>query len=72
MFKRLKPLVIHGRIIGDPLAVELAQFLTEERALYVAELRVTRQYSWRSLAEECGRAWGKRSEGFPERREMVA
>ena len=33
MFKRLKPLVIHGRIIGDPLAVELAQFLTEDALL---------------------------------------
>jgi hypothetical protein len=39
MFKRLKPLVIHGRSITDPLAIELAQCMTDERALFVAELR---------------------------------
>ena len=59
MFKRLKPLVIHGRSITDPLAIELAQYMTDERALFVAELRVRREYTWRSVAEECGRAWGK-------------
>lgn len=59
MFKRLKPLVIQGRQINDPLAVELAQFMTDERALFVAELRVQRGYTWRAIAEECGRAWGK-------------
>ena len=40
MFKRLKPLAIHGRQITDTLAVELAQFMNDDRALYVAELRV--------------------------------
>jgi hypothetical protein len=40
MFKRLKPLVIHGRQITDPLAIELAQFMNDDRALYVAELPV--------------------------------
>jgi hypothetical protein len=59
VFKRLKPLVIQGRTITDPLAVELAQFVTEERALFVAELRVSRDYTWRMVAEECGRVWGK-------------
>lgn len=59
MFKRKKPLTIHGRSITDPLAVELAQYMTDERALLVAELRVQREYSWRMVAEECGRAWGK-------------
>jgi hypothetical protein len=59
MFKRLKPLMIHGRTVTDPLAIELAQYLTEDRALFVAELRVQREYTWRSVAEECGRAWGK-------------
>ena len=32
MFKRLKPLIIHGRPITDPLAVELAQFMNDDRA----------------------------------------
>ncbi len=59
MFKRIKPLVIHGRVISEPLAVELAQFMTDDRALFVAELRVSKEYTWRSVAEECGRAWGK-------------
>jgi hypothetical protein len=59
MFNRLKPLVIHGRTITDPLAARLAQYMTDERALLVAELRVQREYTWRMLAEECGRAWGK-------------
>jgi hypothetical protein len=59
MFKRLAPLMIHGRTITDPLAIELAQYMTDERALFVAELRVQREYTWRLVAEECGRAWGK-------------
>ena len=59
MFKRLKPLMIHGRTITDPLAIELAQFMTDERALFVAELRVQRECTWRMVAQECGRAWGK-------------
>ena len=25
----------------------------------MAELRVQRGYTWRAIAEECGRAWGK-------------
>ena len=57
MFKRLNPLVIQGRQITDPLAVELAQFMNDDRALYVAELRVQRGYTWRAIAEDCGRAW---------------
>ncbi len=59
MFKRIKPLVIHGRLIMSPLAIELAQYMNEDRALFVAELRVRREYTWRCVAEECGRAWGK-------------
>jgi hypothetical protein len=59
MFKRLKPLMIHGHSITNPLAVELAQYMTDERALFVAELRVQREYTWRLVAEACGRAWGK-------------
>lgn len=59
MFKRLKPLVIRGQQITDPLAVELAQFMNDDRALFVAELRVSRGYTWRMIAEECGRVWGK-------------
>lgn len=59
MFNWHKPLVIHGRTITDRLAIELGQFMTEDRALFVAELRVRYKYTWRSVAEECGRAWGK-------------
>ena len=59
MFKRLKPRVIHGRQITDPLAGELSQFMNDDRALYVAELRARRGYTWRMIAEDCGRAWGK-------------
>ena len=67
MFKRLKPLVIHDRQVTDPLAVELAQFMNDDRALYVAELRVLRGYTWRMVAEECGRAWGK---GWDDRQDI--
>src|SRR5262245_26483520 len=59
MFKRLKPLVILGRQITDPLAIKLAQFMNDARALYVAELRVRRGDTWRMIAEDCGRAWNK-------------
>ncbi len=33
--------------------------MTDERALFVAELREQREYTWRMVAEERGRAWGK-------------
>ena len=59
IFKRLKPQVIHGRTITDSLAIELAHYMTEDRALFAAELRARRESTWRSVAEECGRAWGK-------------
>ena len=59
MFHRIKPLVINGRPIRDRLAVELAQYLNEDRALFVADLRVRREFTWRSIAGECGLAWGK-------------
>jgi hypothetical protein len=59
MFKRRKPLFINGRQITDPLSIELAQYMTEDRALFVAHLRVEREYTWRTIAIECGRAWGK-------------
>ena len=59
MFKRLKPLVIQGREISDPVAIELVQYMTEDRALFVADLRVRREFTWRMVAEECARAWGK-------------
>jgi hypothetical protein len=51
--------MIHGRLITNPLAIELAQYMSDERALFVAELRVQREYTWRMVASECGRAWGK-------------
>jgi hypothetical protein len=63
MFKRLKPLIIRDRQITDPLAVELVRFMNDDRALYVAELRVQRGYTWRAIAEDCGRAWGKGWDG---------
>jgi hypothetical protein len=59
MFNRNKPLIIHGREITDPLAIRLSQHMTDERAMFVAELRVQREYTWRMIAEECGRAWSK-------------
>jgi hypothetical protein len=59
MFKRRKPLIVEGWEITDPVAIELAQYLTEDRALFVAQLRVEREYTWRMVGEECGRAWGK-------------
>lgn len=59
MFKRINPLVINGRAITDPMAIELAQYMTDERAAFVADLRVTREYTWRMISEECSRAWGK-------------
>lgn len=59
MFHRDKPLIIRGRRFTDPLAIRLAQHMTEERAMFVAELRVRRGYTWRMVAEECGRAWHK-------------
>jgi hypothetical protein len=59
MFNRVTPLVIHGRAINDPLAVKLAEDMTEERALFIAELRITRQYTWRMISEECSRSWKK-------------
>ncbi len=52
-------MVIHGRAINDPIALELAQHMTEERALFVAQLRITRQYTWRMISEECSRSWMK-------------
>ena len=58
MFKRLKPWLSTDSIT-DPLAVELARFMNDDRALYVAELRGRRGYTWRMIAEECGRAWRK-------------
>lgn len=58
-FKRLKPLLIGRREITNPLAIELAQYVTEDRALFIAHLRVEREYTWRMVAEECARAWGK-------------
>jgi hypothetical protein len=60
MFKRLRPLEIQGRQITDPLAIEVARFMTEDRALFVAERRVRRGYTWRVIAGECGRAWGSK------------
>lgn len=59
MFKRDNPLYINGRLITDRLAIRLAEHMTEERALFVALLRVDRQYTWRMVADECGRAWSK-------------
>lgn len=59
MFKRNKPLIVHGRTISNPLAIRLAEHMTEDRALFVAELRVNREHTWRSVADECGRAWHK-------------
>jgi hypothetical protein len=59
MFKRNKPLIIRGREITSPLAIKLAQHMTEDRAMFVAELRVQREYTWRMVAEECGQAWSK-------------
>jgi hypothetical protein len=59
MFKRVKPLMIYGRLVSDALAIELAQYMTDDRALFVAELRVQRGYTWRMAAEECSRVWGK-------------
>lgn len=56
MFKRIKPLVIHGRTITQPGAAQLAEYMTEERALFVAHLRVEREYTWRMIAEDCGKA----------------
>jgi hypothetical protein len=69
VFKRNKPLVIQGQQITDPLAIELAQFMSDDRALYVAELRIQRGYTWRSIAEDCGRAWGK---GWSDRQDIGA
>jgi hypothetical protein len=69
MFKRLKPLFINGRQITDPLSIELAQYMTEDRALFVAQLRVERELTWRMVALECGRAWGK---GWGERQDVGA
>ena len=59
MFKRIKALVIQGRTITDPLAIRLAEHMTEDRALFVAELRAKREFTFRSIAEECGRQWEK-------------
>lgn len=59
MFKRLKPLFIGTREITCPLAIYLSQYVTEERALFIAELRVNREYTFRMVAEECSRAWEK-------------
>lgn len=59
MFKRIKPLFIEGREITNPLAIELAQYMNEERALFVAHLRVECEFTWSMIAEECARAWGK-------------
>ncbi len=59
MFKRIKPLFINGRQITDPLAIEMAEYMNEERALYVAHLRVEREYTWSMITEECAREWGK-------------
>lgn len=33
MFKRKKPLIINGRTFTDPLALELAQYLTPARVV---------------------------------------
>lgn len=51
MFKRVKPLVIHGRTITQPGAAQLAEYMTEERALFVAHLRLEREYTWRMIAK---------------------
>ena len=49
-------MVVRSRI---PLAIELAQLMSDDRALYVAELRVLRGNTWRMIAEDCGRVWRK-------------
>lgn len=66
-FKRLKPLFINGREINSPLAIALAQHMTEDRALFVAQLRVKKEHTLRTVAAECGRAWGK---GWGERQDV--
>ena len=59
MFKRNQPLIIQGRTITNPLAIRLAQYMTEERAAFVADLRITKQFTWRMISGECARAWDK-------------
>lgn len=59
MFNRIKPLFINGRRITDSLAIELAEYMNEDRALFVAQLRVERGYTWSLIGEECARVWGK-------------
>lgn len=59
MFKRNKPLYINGRQITDPIAIQLAEFMNDDRAMFVANLRVERGYTWSLIAEECARAWNK-------------
>jgi hypothetical protein len=59
MFKRLKPLFIGTQEITDPAAIYLAQYVTEDRALFIADLRVNSEFTFRMVSEECSRVWGK-------------
>jgi hypothetical protein len=62
MLKRNKPLVIAGRTFTDPLALELAQYLTPARVDFIGDLRISGQ-THRQIAEECAKAWQKPWDG---------
>jgi hypothetical protein len=49
-------IVINGRLFRDPLAIELAPFVTKDRAAFVRQLRAE-ENSWRAVAAECAEAW---------------
>jgi hypothetical protein len=49
-------IIINGRVFRDALALELAPFVTLERALFVKQLRA-QENSWRAVAAECAEVW---------------
>src|SRR5947209_2698531 len=55
---RPEPIVIKGRLIEDPAAIEMAPYMDEGRAAFVRQLRREEGCSWRAVAERCSQEWG--------------
>jgi hypothetical protein len=52
-------IAINGREFSERLIIELAPRVASDRAAFIAELRVDREFTWSMVAEECGKAWQK-------------
>ena len=53
------PMEINGREIRGDTAIQLARYMTRDRAFFVRTLRNDREFTWRMVARECAIAWSK-------------